>query len=101
MPNSTHLERLSIRGFRGLEHLELEDLRQLNLIVGYNDVGKTSVLEAAMLLAGPVPQVLTGIQNLRKHVVRDASDIALLLHRLDLDQQVDMFPHSRLEMSVD
>lgn len=90
MPNSTHLERLSIRGFRGLEHLELEDLRQLNLIVGYNDVGKTSVLEAAMLLAGPVPQVLTGIQNLRKHVVRVASDIALLLHRLDLDQQVDM-----------
>lgn len=89
MPNSTHLERLSIRGFRGLERLELEDLRQLNVIVGKNDVGKTSVLEAAMLISGPMaPQVLVGIQNLRRHAVRSASDISFLLHRLDLDQKV-------------
>lgn len=90
MPNSTHLERLSIRGFRGLEHVELEDLRQFNLIVGKNDVGKTSVLEAVMLISGAVPQVLIGIQNLRKYVVGDTNDISLLLHRMDLDQQVDM-----------
>ncbi len=90
MPNSTHLERLSIRGFRGIEHVELEELRQFNLIVGKNDVGKTSVLEAVMLISGAVPEVLFRIQNLRKCVVEDTSDISLLLHRMDLDQQVDM-----------
>lgn len=60
MTNSTHLERMSIHGFRGLERLELEDLRQLNLIVGQNDIGKTSVLEAATLLSGATPQALVG-----------------------------------------
>lgn len=90
MPNSTHLEDLSIRGFRGLEHVELEALRQFNVIVGKNDVGKTSVLEAVMLISGAVPEVLFRIQNLRKYVVGDTSDISLLLHRMDLDQQVDM-----------
>lgn len=91
MPTATHLESMSIRGFRGLEHLELEDLGQINLIVGQNDVGKTSVLEAAMLLSGPpMPQVLVAIQNLRRHAVVDPTDISLLLHRLNPDQRVEM-----------
>lgn len=95
MPNSTHLEHLSIRGFRGLEHVEFEDLCQFNLIVGKNDVGKTSVLEAAMLISGAVPEVLFRIQNLRKCVVEDTSEISLLLHRMDLDQRVDMSASTR------
>lgn len=90
MPTATHLESMSIRGFRGLEHLELEDLGQINLIVGQNDVGKTSVLEAAMLLSGPLPPVLVAIQNLRRHAVTDLTDISLLLHRLNPDQRVEM-----------
>lgn len=90
MSNSTHLEHLSIRGFRGLEHVELKDLRPFNLIVGKNDVGKTSVLEATLLISGAVPQLLGSIQNLRKYVVTEPSDILLLLHRMNPDQQLNM-----------
>jgi AAA15 family ATPase/GTPase len=43
---------LRIRNFRGLKDVSLRDLRQVNLIVGGNDTGKTSVLEALILLLG-------------------------------------------------
>ncbi len=46
------INRLTIENFRGLQRVALEDLRSVNLIVGGNDTGKTSVLEALVLLLG-------------------------------------------------
>jgi hypothetical protein len=43
---------LEIQNFRGLKQVTLSDLRRVNLIVGGNDTGKTSVLEALVLLFG-------------------------------------------------
>ena len=43
---------LQIRNFRGLKDVTLRELRQVNLLVGGNDTGKTSVLEALILLLG-------------------------------------------------
>jgi predicted ATP-dependent endonuclease of OLD family len=43
---------LEIHNFRGLKDVTLRDLRRVNLLVGGNDTGKTSVLEALMLLLG-------------------------------------------------
>jgi AAA15 family ATPase/GTPase len=40
------LESVTIHNFRGLRDLELRDLGQINLLVGINNSGKTSVLEA-------------------------------------------------------
>lgn len=40
--------------FRGLKDLRLEECGQINLLVGGNNSGKTSVLEAIHLLAAPV-----------------------------------------------
>lgn len=45
------LSRCHIRRFRGFEDLELSGLGRINLIVGQNDSGKTSVLEALALLS--------------------------------------------------
>jgi hypothetical protein len=39
----------NIDNFRGLEHIELDDLRTINLISGRNNTGKTAVLEAMFL----------------------------------------------------
>ncbi|HMK97718.1 MAG TPA: AAA family ATPase, partial [Acidimicrobiales bacterium] len=38
--------RVTIHNFRGLRHLDLQDLRRINLLTGPNNIGKTSVLEA-------------------------------------------------------
>ncbi len=43
---------LQIRNFRGLKDVSLRELRRVNLVVGGNDTGKTSVLEALILLLG-------------------------------------------------
>lgn len=41
---------IQIQNFRGLRDLRIEDLGRVNLLVGANNVGKTSVLEALALL---------------------------------------------------
>ena len=43
---------LQVRNFRGLKDVTLRELRRVNLLVGGNDTGKTSVLEALVLLLG-------------------------------------------------
>ena len=45
------IEQLTIEGYRGFEKLSMEGLGRVNLLVGKNNSGKTSVLEAVRLLA--------------------------------------------------
>ncbi|HBQ97206.1 MAG TPA: hypothetical protein DD761_01545 [Cyanobacteria bacterium UBA11691] len=47
------LRSVKIENFRGLQSLELQDLGRLNLLVGANNCGKTSILEAIQLLCSP------------------------------------------------
>jgi energy-coupling factor transporter ATP-binding protein EcfA2 len=46
-------ESLTIDRFRGLKHLELPRLARVNLLVGPNGIGKTTVLEAVWLHSNP------------------------------------------------
>ncbi len=48
------LTRIGIDGFRGLRALALEDLGQINILVGGNNSGKTSVLEALSIICQPL-----------------------------------------------
>ena len=45
------LDSLEIKGYRCFEHLTIEKLGRVNLIVGKNNVGKTALLEALWLYA--------------------------------------------------
>lgn len=61
------LSHCHIRRFRGIEDLHLSDLGRVNLIVGRNNSGKTSVLEAlALLSAGAMVRSSHGILNSRQ-----------------------------------
>jgi AAA15 family ATPase/GTPase len=46
------ISNLEIQNFRGIKHLKLSQLNPINLIVGTNNAGKTSVLEAIYALCG-------------------------------------------------
>ncbi|HVJ50268.1 ATP-binding protein [Desulfitobacterium sp.] len=48
-----HLSRLKVETFRGIKDLEVMDLGDINILVGSNNCGKTSLLEAIMLLSRP------------------------------------------------
>jgi AAA15 family ATPase/GTPase len=49
---NTMLDSLLIRNFRALENFEVSKLGRVNLIVGKNNSGKSSVLEALRIYAG-------------------------------------------------
>ncbi len=45
------LNSLEIQDFRAFEHLKIEQLARVNLIVGKNNIGKSCLLEAIRLYA--------------------------------------------------
>ena len=46
------LQTLSIRNFRGLTNIVIDKLGRINLVTGRNNAGKTTLLEAILLLVG-------------------------------------------------
>jgi predicted ATPase len=46
------IKNLDIQNFRGFRHFQMTDLGRVNLVVGTNNCGKTTVLEAVNILAG-------------------------------------------------
>ncbi|MFL5348988.1 MAG: AAA family ATPase [Hyalangium sp.] len=46
-----HLTELKVNRYRGLSDLHLSELRRVNIVAGFNNAGKTSVLEAIYLLS--------------------------------------------------
>ena len=52
---------IRIRGFRGLDDFRMEGLGRVNLLVGANNCGKTSVLECVQLLSSPTERELSSV----------------------------------------
>lgn len=68
------LTRLKIENFRGLNELSLTNTGRINLIVGRNDTGKTSLLEAIRLLLSGDPRHLRRI--VRNRMERRPTDLS-------------------------
>jgi AAA15 family ATPase/GTPase len=45
-----HITELNVKSYRGITNLEIKDLGDINILLGDNDCGKTSVLEAVQVL---------------------------------------------------
>jgi AAA15 family ATPase/GTPase len=70
---------INIQNFRGIKSLEMDDFGQVNVFVGKNNSGKTSVLEALCI----------GNGRYEEHFFRDISEFSLeelplLFHNLDV-----------------
>ncbi|MCL1895349.1 MAG: AAA family ATPase [Clostridiales bacterium] len=51
---AVYIEKLSIDGFRGIHKLAIDRTNHVNIVVGDNNCGKTSILEAILLLRNPM-----------------------------------------------
>ena len=74
--NAHFFKTLKIENFRGIKSLEINDLARVNLFVGKNNCGKTSVLETAFSLVGiSNPNLMINMQNWRGVTLKESSDI--------------------------
>jgi hypothetical protein len=58
MSQNSRFSALRIEGFRGIADLSLTDFSKVNILIGLNGVGKTSVLEACAAAANPMGPAL-------------------------------------------
>lgn len=79
------LTSLGIRNYRGFESLDIERLGRINLIAGKNNSGKTSLLEAILLLSGGGRADLAGLPVILRTKSRaENASRALILNRWSL-----------------
>jgi AAA15 family ATPase/GTPase len=75
------LNSLEIRKFRGFQHLQIEHLGRVNLIVGKNNVGKSSLLEALYLYARKTstPAIISEIMKIGSETRQPSKEITCIL----------------------
>ena len=60
------IKNLRITNFRGIEHLDIDDFSRVNVFLGQNNSGKTTVLEAIAMLMGmsnpDLPQLINAMR---------------------------------------
>ncbi|OAB58468.1 chromosome segregation protein SMC [Phormidium willei BDU 130791] len=99
------LNTLSLTGFRGFQQFELSQLGQVNLIVGENNSGKTSILEAIQLLGSHSKlDTLTALMmNRGEYLVRNnfSHDGELDICHLFNGHQLDIGQHFKILGSQD
>ena len=80
---------ITIANFRGFDYLEINALRKLNIFVGANNVGKTSILEAAFMLVGMSnPFISSRVNYLRTAISSDNLDnTRYLFHNIDFNNK--------------
>ena len=80
---------IKIENFRGIKTLEISDLKRVNLLVGRNNCGKTSILEAFFLVSGiSVPDLTVKIHNFRGLILTNDEDFSYMFSNLDFSSQI-------------
>jgi len=82
------LKSLTIENFRGFDRLEINNFSQINLFVGKNNSGKTSILESIFLLIGMSnPMLPININQFRGINVVSAKQLKYLFHNLKVENK--------------
>lgn len=69
---SKFIKSLNIFNYRGIQNLEINKLGSINIFVGNNNTGKTSVLEAIQIFANPTEYTLYQVSRQRERYTRNS-----------------------------
>ncbi|WP_113663839.1 AAA family ATPase [Pedobacter nanyangensis] len=85
------LRKLEITNFRGIKHLEIDDLKLVNVFLGKNNAGKTSILEAIFISLGSQnPRIPVILDNFRNLLHTEADDFRFLFYELNYNNEVNI-----------
>lgn len=80
---------ISIKYFRGIRQLQLDGFGQVNLFLGCNNCGKSTVLDALFLMSGAAnPLLNVKINNIRNYDNIDQDDLLLNYYNLDTEEPI-------------
>lgn len=92
----SHIDSLIIRRFKAFSEMSLSEFGAFNVLMGANDTGKTSLLEALFLLTGlSNSQLPIVVQNHRHLAVQDSQAFSYLFHKLNVRSPVEMSARSK------
>lgn len=92
-------ESITIHNLRAITQLELNNLGQVNLLVGQNNCGKTTILEAIFLLVGATnPSLLNTINQLRGFPFLSKEVIAAFWHNKKITEPIKFSGVTRQNM---
>lgn len=100
------LNNLEINNFRGIDHLKIDDFSRVNVLVGQNNSGKTSVLEAIALLMSmsnpDIPQAINAVRARKAY--SNFIDIQYFFNHLDVSTppkiSSDLMDHSSRSLNL-
>lgn len=82
---------IEINGFRGIEKFKIEKSSRINVFLGKNNVGKTSILEAIFLLTGMSNPILPNLVNaIREGRVLSMEDLGWLFYNGKTDRPISI-----------
>lgn len=84
---------LEIKNFRGIKHLTIDDFSRVNVFLGQNNSGKSSILEAIHMLTGmanpETPQNLNRIRSRNYYTI--FKDVFYLFHNMDIKTPPEIY----------
>jgi len=82
------IKNIEIKYFRGIEHLTMEDFARVNVLVGQNNCGKSTVLEALLFATGMsnpyLPQRLNAFRS--RNIFSGVDSLKYLFHNMDFSR---------------
>ncbi|MCB2407020.1 AAA family ATPase [Hymenobacter lucidus] len=84
------IQSLHVSHFRGIRHLKLENLTNVNLLLGKNNVAKTSVLEALFLFAAANVEVWANKIDNERGLLGSDQGFAYLFYGFDSNQPIEL-----------
>ena len=97
---------LEIKNFRGIEHLKIDDFSRVNVFLGQNSSGKSSVLESLLFLMGMSnPDLPQSINYIRSRGYSSFADLGYMFHNGDLkvspEFSSEMFDGSKRHLALE
>lgn len=97
---------IEIKNFRGIDHLKIDDFSRVNILLGQNSSGKSSVLECLLLMMGMSnPDLPQTINSIRSRNYSSFADLGYMFHNYNINVKPEtssvLFDETKRHLSLE